>query len=278
MKVMIEASAEDVATLAATHIKNRINDFNPGPDRYFVIGLPTGGTPVKTYKKLIEFHKKGELSFKYVKSFNMDEYVGIAEDHPESYHSFMYQNFFKHIDIDPPNTHILNGNAKDLLKECEDYEKKIEAEGGIQLFLGGMGTDGHVAFNEPCSSLASRTRIKTLTSETIQANSRFFDGDISKVPKMSLTVGVGTVFDAKEVLLLVTGESKALALHHVIEQGTSHMWTASVFQHHQNSMIICDEDATGELKVKTVRYFKDTRDIIEKNSETLARKYSQSSQ
>ncbi|KNC77072.1 glucosamine-6-phosphate isomerase 1 [Sphaeroforma arctica JP610] len=265
MKLIIEPDAEHVATYAADYIKKRINAYGAGPDNYFVLGLPTGGTPVKTYKKLIEFVKAGELSFKYVKTFNMDEYVGLPEDHPQSYHTFMFDNFFKHIDINPANTHLLDGNAKDLTAECAAYEERILVEGGIELFLGGMGNDGHVAFNEPCSSLASRTRIKTLTSDTIVTNSRFFNNDVSKVPKMSLTVGVGTVFDARDVLLLVTGESKALALHHCVEKGSSHMWTASVFQHHVNSTIVCDEDATMELKVKTVKYFKDTREIIEKN-------------
>eukprot|EP01134_Creolimax_fragrantissima_P004713 CFRG4713T1 len=265
MKLIIEDNADAVATYAANYIKNRINNFNAGPNNYFVIGLPTGGTPVKTYKKLIGFVQAGELTFKYVKSFNMDEYVGLPEDHRQSYHTFMKENLFDHIDINLENTNILDGNAQDLEAECRAYEEKIIAEGGIDLFVGGMGNDGHVAFNEPCSSLRSRTRIKTLTSDTIKVNSRFFENDISKVPKMSLTVGVGTVFDAREVLLLVTGESKALAMHHVIEKGSSHMWTASVFQHHTNSTIVCDEDATMELKVKTVKYFKDTRSIIEQN-------------
>ncbi|KNC85099.1 glucosamine-6-phosphate isomerase [Sphaeroforma arctica JP610] len=265
MFLFIEENAEQVATYAANYIKKRINDYNPGPDNYFIIGLPTGGTPIQTYQKLIEFVKAGELSFKYVKSFNMDEYVGLEEDHPQSYHTFMRENLFQHIDIDLANTNLLNGNAPDLTAECRRYEERILAEGGIDLFLGGMGNDGHVAFNEPCSSLASRTRIKTLTSDTIVANARYFDNDVSKVPKMSLTVGVGTVFDAREVLLLVTGESKALALHNCVEKGSSHMWTASVFQHHTNSTIVCDEAATMELKVKTVKYFKDTRNIINEN-------------
>lgn len=171
----------------------------------------------------------------------------------------MFHNFFKHIDIDPINAHILNGNAKDLNKECLEYEEKIKAAGGIELFIGGIGPDGHIAFNEPGSSLVSRTRIKTLAQDTLKANARFFDNDISKVPKQALTVGVGTVMDAKEVMVLITGAQKAFALYKAIEEGVNHMWTVSAFQQHPNTLMICDDDATLELKVKTVKYFKVSR-------------------
>jgi glucosamine-6-phosphate deaminase len=186
----------------------------------------------------------------------MDEYVGLPRDHPESYHSFMFNSLFKYIDIDPNNVHILDGNADDLNKECEDFEQKIKEAGGIELFVGGIGPDGHIAFNEPGSSLVSRTRIKTLAQETIIANARFFDNDLKKVPNMALTVGVGTVMDAKEVMVLITGVHKAYALHMAIEEGINHMWTVSAFQQHPNTVFVCDEDATMELKVKTVKYFK----------------------
>ncbi|XP_069129390.1 glucosamine-6-phosphate isomerase 1-like isoform X5 [Argopecten irradians] len=191
----------------------------------------------------------------------MDEYVAIPRDHPESYHSFMWNNFFKHIDIDPANANILDGNAVDVQKECDDYEKKIAAAGGIELFVGGIGPDGHIAFNEPGSSLVSRTRIKSLAQDTILANARFFGGDLSKVPHQALTVGVGTVMDAREVMILITGAHKAFALHKAIEEGVSHMWTVSAFQQHPRTIFLCDEDATLELKVKTVKYFKDIMKI-----------------
>merc|ERR1712170_36085 len=169
----------------------------------------------------------------------------------------MFDNFFKHIDIDPKNAHVLDGNAPDLAKECENYEKMITEAGGIELFVGGIGPDGHIAFNEPGSSLVSRTRVKTLAQDTILANARFFGGDINAVPKQALTVGVGTVMDAREVMVLITGAHKAYALHKAIEEGVSHMWTVSAFQQHPQTIFVCDEDATLELKVKTVRYFKD---------------------
>ncbi|MGL4852326.1 MAG: glucosamine-6-phosphate deaminase, partial [Phocaeicola sp.] len=197
------------------------------------------------------------LSFANVITFNMDEYVGLPEDHPESYHSFMFNNFFNHIDINKDNIHILNGNASNLAMECAEYEAAIEAVGGIDLFLGGIGPDGHIAFNEPGSSLVSRTRVKTLTTDTIIANSRFFDNDVNKVPKTALTVGVGTVLSAKEVLIICNGHSKARALQQAVEGGISQMWTISALQMHAQGMIVCDEAACAELKVGTYNYFKD---------------------
>lgn len=264
MRLVILDDYDRASDWAARYVKKRIHDFKPGPDKYFTLGLPTGGTPLGTYKKLIEFYQKGQLSFKYVKTFNMDEYVALPRDHPESYHSFMWNNFFKHIDIEPNNAHLLDGNTENLQDECEAFEKEIAAAGGIELFIGGIGPDGHIAFNEPGSSLVSRTRVKTLAVDTIQANARFFGGDISKVPTQALTVGVGTVMDAKEVMILITGAHKSFALHKAIEEGVNHMWTVSAFQQHPHTIFVCDEDATLELRVKTVRYFKGLMDIHNK--------------
>ena len=198
----------------------------------------------------------------------MDEYVGLDRDHPQSYHYYMWNHFFKHIDINPANVNILNGTAPDLQAECDRYEEKIKAYGGIELFLGGIGPDGHIAFNEPGSSLSSRTRVKTLAYDTILANSRFFGNDINAVPKMALTVGVGTVMDAREVVVIITGAHKSYALYKCIEEGVSHMWTVSALQLHQRACIVCDEDATLELRVKTVLYFKG----IQQTQEQLVRK------
>lgn len=256
MRIIIRDDGNQVADYVARYVVDRINSFNATPDRPFVLGLPTGSSPLPTYKKLIECFKEGLVSFKNVVTFNMDEYCGLPEDHPESYHSFMFNSFFHHIDIPPANVNILNGNAADLKQECKNYEAKIKAYGGVELFLGGIGSDGHMAFNEPGSSLVSRTRIKTLAYDTIVANARFFGNDIHKVPKTALTVGVGTVMDAREVLFIITGPHKAYALRMAVEEGVSHMWTVSAVQMHPNAMIVCDEDATLELRVKTVKYFK----------------------
>lgn len=257
MRVIIEENYESLSRWAAEHVIERINKFNPTPDHPFVLGLPTGSSPEGMYARLVKACKEGRVSFKNVLTFNMDEYVGLPESHPQSYHSFMARNLFDHIDCPKENIHILNGNAKDLEAECKAYEEKIKAVGGIDLFIGGIGPDGHIAFNEPCSSLTSRTRIKTLTSDTIIANSRFFDNDVNKVPKHALTVGVGTVMDAKEVMILCNGHHKARALQAVVEGPVTHYWTISVLQQHPHGIIVCDEPATDELKVGTYRYFED---------------------
>ena len=196
MRVIIEPNYDKMSQWAANHIVKRINEFNPTEDRPFVLGLPTGSTPIGTYKALIKLYQEGKVSFKNVVTFNMDEYVGIPENHPESYHSFMWNNFFNHVDVKKENVNILNGNAEDLEAECQRYEDKIKSYGSIHLFMGGIGPDGHIAFNEPGSSLTSRTRVKSLTTDTIIANSRFFNNDINQVPKTALTVGVGTVREA----------------------------------------------------------------------------------
>jgi len=168
------------------------------------------------------------------------------------------------VDIPPENINFLDGNAPDLEKNCQDYEEKIKKVGGVDLFLGGIGADGHIAFNEPGSSLSSRTRIKTLSYDTILANSRFFNNDISKVPTTALTVGVGTVMDAREVLIIITGFLKARALRQAVEGGISHMWTVSMLQMHRHAIIVCDDPATMELQVETVKYFKDIESVSQK--------------
>lgn len=257
MRLIIEPDYATLSRWAACYVASRINAFKPTAERPFVLGCPTGSSPLGMYRNLIELYKEGKVSFRNVVTFNMDEYVGLPEDHPESYHSFMWNNFFKHIDILPENVNILNGNAEDLVKECADYEARIVEAGGIDLFMGGVGEDGHIAFNEPFSSLNSRTRVKTLTQDTIQVNSRFFGGDVNLVPKTALTVGVGTVLAAKKVLILATGPKKARAVRHGVEGSYNHQWTISALQVHPNGILICDEPAAGELRVATYRYFKD---------------------
>ncbi|KAK4127317.1 glucosamine-6-phosphate isomerase [Parathielavia appendiculata] len=261
MRFFIKEDAAAASAHVANYIVDRINHFGPTPAHPFVLGLPTGSTPLGVYKALVEKYKAGEVSFENVVTFNMDEYIGIPRDHPESYHSFMWKHFFSHVNIHPSNVNILNGNAPNLESECVQYEEKIKSAGGIDLFLAGMGEDGHIAFNEPGSSLASRTRVKTLAYGTILANSRFFDNDLDKVPKMALTVGVQTVLEAREVVVMALGARKALALQRCVEQGVNHMWTLSALQLHPHSMIVCDEDATLELQVKTVKYFKDIEQV-----------------
>ena len=244
MRLIIENGDKKGSVWAANYIVSRIKAKAAVTDKPFVLGLPTGSTPIGTYNELIRLYKAGEISFKNVITFNMDEYVGLPESHPESY-------------VPKENINILNGNAADLEAECAGYEARIQAAGGIDLFLGGVGEDGHLAFNEPFSSLVSRTRVKTLTYDTRVVNSRFFDNDINKVPALALTVGVGTVLSAKEVLVLAFGHKKARALQQAVEGAYSQSCTLSALQAHRHGIIVCDELAAGELKVNTYRYFKD---------------------
>jgi glucosamine-6-phosphate deaminase len=258
MRVIIQPDSERVGQWTAAYIANRIKQAKPTAGKPYVLGLPTGSSPEPTYAGLIKLNKARKVSFKNVVTFNMDEYVGLPRRHRESYWSFMHTKLFNHLrDIQKENINILNGNAKDLEAECEAYEAKIKKYGGIRLFLGGIGPDGHIAFNEPGSSLASRTRVKTLTTDTRIANARFFGRDPEKVPPTALTVGVGTVMDAHEVVILVTGHGKARALAQCVEHGVNHMWTVSALQFHPHGLIVCDDASTAELKVGTVNYFKD---------------------
>ncbi len=239
----------------ADYILDKIKKAQPTAENPFVLGLPTGGTPAKVYQRFVKAYKNGEISFKNIVTFNMDEYIGLPHAHPQSYHSYMHEHLFDHVDIPPENIHIPNGMAEDIAKEAAEYEEKIKKFGGIDIFLGGVGADGHIAFNEPGSSLSSRTRPKTLTRQTLLDNARFFDDDPSKVPPTAITVGIQTIMDAKEVIILTKGLHKALAVQHAIEGSVNHIWSISMLQMHRHFIMVCDEAAAVELKFKTLRYF-----------------------
>jgi glucosamine-6-phosphate deaminase len=253
MRLIIFKDYEELSLWGAEYIADRILK-SPG-EKPFVLGLPTGSTPLGIYRELIRIYRQGRLSFKGVTTFNMDEYLDLPARHPQSYHSFMWENFFSHIDIKEGNIHILNGETRDPEGECRAYEEAVAAAGGVDLFLGGMGEDGHIAFNEPFSSLSSRTRVKTLTDTTRAANARFFGGDMAQVPKAALTVGVGTVMDAGELLIAASGRNKARALRDAVEGAVSHRCPLSCIQNHPRAVVICDEAAAGELEAGTVDYF-----------------------
>ena len=255
MKVIIKNDYTAMSEWVAYHIADAIR--NHKEDRPFVLGLPTGSSPLGVYKRLIEMNKAGKVTFRNVVTFNMDEYVGLPREHDQSYWYFMHSNFFDHIDIPAENVNILNGMAEDLEAECANYEKRIASYGGIDLFLGGSGVDGHIAFNEPFTTLSSRTGVRALTEDTLIVNSRFFDNDPNKVPKYALSVGVGTVCDSKQVLLVINGHNKARALRDGVEGAVSHACTISALQMHPDAIIACDEPACGELKVDTYKYFKE---------------------
>lgn len=253
-------SQHSLGKWAAYYIYKKMVEFKPTESKPFVLGLPTGSTPLETYKELIKLNQQNLISFKHVVTFNMDEYVGLPEDHEQSYHYYMFNSFFNHIDIPRENVNILNGNATYLDYECKIFEEKIAALGGMELILGGVGEDGHLAFNEPGSSLSSVTRVKTLNYSTILANSRFFEHNIEKTPNLALTMGVKTIMDAREVVVLARGLNKAQAVAHAIEGSVSSMCPVTALQMHNKASIICDEYAAYELKLKTIRYFENLKD------------------
>ena len=207
-----------------------------------VLGLATGSTPLGMYGELIRMHREEGLDFSRVVTFNLDEYVGLSGTHPQSYRHFMQQNLFDHINIDPRNTHVPDGRALDFESYCEQYEKLIADEGGIDLQVLGIGSDGHIAFNEPGSSLGSRTRLKTLTEETVRDNARFF-GSEKEVPRLAITMGVGTILESRQCLLLAAGESKARAIRDTIEGPITAQVTASALQLHRDVIAVLDEEA-----------------------------------
>lgn len=245
---------ENVGFLTASYVKNNIQNFVPTSEKpFFVLALPTGGTSVDFYKNLIKFYQEGLLNFDKVVTFNLDEYVGLPAAHPESYHSFMATNFFEHIKISKEQINILDGNAKNLETECQNYEQKIKNFGGIDLFIGGVGENGHIAFNEPGSAFDSKTRIVNLTDSTIKANSRFFDGNINLVPTKTLTMGLATIMAAKEIIIMATGIKKAEAVYHAFEDKPNVKYPITVLQKHSRAFIITDKAAASNLSSLTKR-------------------------
>ncbi|WP_026475651.1 glucosamine-6-phosphate deaminase [Alkaliflexus imshenetskii] len=260
MRLIIQDTYAQAASWIAQYVAHRINVHTK--EKPFVLGLPTGSSPLGIYKELICLYREGKVSFNNVVTFNMDEYIGLHSSHPQSYHTFMHDNFFSSIDIRPENINIPNGLAEDVSEECLRYEEQIAKYGGIDLFLGGVGEDGHIAFNEPGSSFQSVTRVKTLTQPTVNANARFFDDKPGLVPKKAITVGVATIMQASEVVIMVNGHRKARALQQAVEGAVSHMWPITVLQMHPKGIIVCDEEAVSELRVGTYKYFKDIERVV----------------
>ena len=241
MEIIIQPSAEAASIVAARIIAQLVRRK---PDA--VLGLATGSTPLATYRALVHMHREEGLDFSRVTTFNLDEYVGLPPEHPQSYHAFMEEHLFRHLNIARERIHIPNGLAADVPAECAAYEAAIVAVGGIDLQLLGIGTDGHIGFNEPSSSLASRTRIKTLTAQTRQDNARFF-GSAAEVPLHVITMGVGTIMDARQVLLLAFGERKAQAIAAAVEGPITAMNPASILQMHPVAKCLADEPAAAKL-------------------------------
>lgn len=241
MEVVILNSENDVARFAADYVCRQIRK-----QRSCSLGLPTGSTPLGLYRELVARYKDGKIDFSQVVTFNLDEYVGLPQDHPSSYYKFMAKNLFNHINIPQDSIYIPNGMAENIPQECHDYERAIAKEGGIDLQVLGIGGDGHIAFNEPSSSLASRTRLKTLTEETRKANAPNF-ASLDEVPHHVITMGIGTIMEAKRVLLIATGEGKADAISRAVEGPITAMCPASILQMHRRAIIVIDEAASQKL-------------------------------
>ena len=244
MIVIIKENYEEVSKRAAQIVAKQIR-LKPNS----VLGLATGSTPLGLYKELIKLHKDEGLDFSKVVTFNLDEYIGLPPEHSRSYHYFMYQNLFNYININSRYIYIPHGMAQDIERFCEWYEKEIERFGGIDLQILGIGTNGHIGFNEPGSSLGSRTRIKTLTKKTIEGNVRFFE-KLEDVPKYAITMGVGTIMDAKKQILLATGKDKAKAISQAIEGPISQVMPSSILQLHRWVSIVLDKDAASLLTME----------------------------
>lgn len=244
MEIIIQPDRESATDIAARIIARLLREK---PDA--VLGLATGSTPQLLYQKLIAMG----LDWSRVRTFNLDEYIGLPKEHPQSYHSFMWENLFNHVNIPPENVHIPDGNVEDIPGFCREYERRILEEGGIDLQVLGIGTDGHIGFNEPTSSLASRTRIKTLTQQTCKDNARFF-GSEEDVPKHVITMGIGTIMEARHNLLLAFGGQKADAIAGAVEGPVSSINPASVLQMHPTVTVCLDEGASSALK--RAEYFK----------------------
>lgn len=262
MRIIIKKDYEELTDWAATYIVYKINRYKPTAENPFVLGLPMGDTPKGLYQKLVEYNRKGKLSFSNVVVFCMNEFVGIDKKDSQSCMTYMNEHLFNFVDSKASNIYILDGMTKNYIQECENFEIAIRKLGGIDMFVGGVGADGHIAFNEPFSSFKSRTRIKTLTTKTIEDKAKFFDNDITKVPHTILTVGLGTIMDAKEVLVLAKGLNKSDAIKNGIEGGLNHKCPISILQNHQHCVLVCDEDSISKLSKDTVEYLKD----VERNA------------
>ncbi len=256
-------TSHNLGLWAAAHICNRWKNSSKRP---FVLGLPTGGTVEEMYAALSGLVKNGKMTFKDIISFNMDEYVGLSPEHPQSYHYYMHHHLFSHVDEKPENIHILNGQAADLDAECANYETAIKQVGGIDLFMGGIGRNGHLAFNEPGSAFDSRTRVIELTQSTIDANSRFFNNDPTQVPTRALSIGIGTLLDAREILILAAGASKAEAILQLVKGEVSTQWPVTALKNHAHATVLIDKEAASRLGTDILTQFdtlrKEDKDLV----------------
>src|SRR5216110_2532148 len=244
MEVVITKNYDEMSKLAAQMVAELLNT-KPNA----VLGMATGSTPLGLYQELVRRHQRGQLDFSRVTTFNLDEYVGLPSNHPQSYAYFMQENFFQHVNVQPQNINVPSGTTSNYPAFCDWYEKRSAETGGIDLQILGIGTDGHIAFNEPTSSLSSRTRLKTLSKQTIDDNARFFERR-EDVPVYAITMGVGTILDARSLILVASGKGKSKAISQAVEGPVTSMVTASAIQMHRDAIVIVDEEAAASLTMR----------------------------
>ena len=244
MEVIVQKNYATMSKVAAQIVAELLNT-KPNA----VLGMATGSTPLGLYQELVRLHQKEQLDFSRVTTFNLDEYVGLNVNHPQSYHYFMHEHFFRHVNIPPHNINIPSGTTSNYPAFCQWYENRIVECGGIDLQILGIGTDGHIGFNEPTSSLSSRTRLKTLSKQTIDDNARFFDKR-ADVPVYAITMGVGTILEARKLVLVASGKGKAKAIVQTVEGPVTSMVTASALQLHKDAVVIVDEEAAAVLEMR----------------------------
>src|SRR5438067_10499326 len=249
MEVVIRENYNEMSKLAAQSVAELLNT-KPNA----VLGMATGSTPLGLYQELVRMHERGELDFSRVMTYNLNEYVGLPSNHPQSYGYFMEENFFRHVNVQPQNINVPSGTTSNYPAFCQWYEKRIAECGGIDLQILGIGSDGHIAFNEPGSSLSSRTRLKTLSKQTIDDNARFFERRES-VPVYAITMGVGTILDARKLVLVASGKAKARAIAQAVEGPVTSMVTASAIQLHRDAIVIVDEEAAADLTMRDYHEF-----------------------
>jgi glucosamine-6-phosphate deaminase len=255
LRIIITSDYDEMSRIAASIIAMQVRSKSAT-----VLGLATGSTPLGTYKELVRLHNEEGLDFSRVRTFNLDEYVGLKPEHPQSYHSFMFDNFFKWVNVNSENVWIPDGMTRDVAKFCVDYEERIKKAGGIDIQLLGIGRDGHIGFNEPGSSLGSRTRLKTLAEETVSDNARFFGGETT-VPRLAITMGVGTILESRKLVMLASGAEKAEAVEQAVEGPITSQVTASALQLHPSVFVVLDEEAAKRLK--RTRYYSYVERIAE---------------
>lgn len=242
MKLIEVKDYQEMSQVAADYLLSKVKNSD-----HLTLGLATGGTPQGLYEALINDHKQNRTSYQHVSSFNLDEYIGLSGKHPNSYYHYMNENLFKHIDIDSANTHIPSGKAVAPEKECEAYDEKIRSHGGIDLQILGIGSNGHIGFNEPGTSFESDTHIVELAQSTREANARYFDS-IDEVPAQAITMGISSIMKSKEILLLVSGEAKQVAMKKLVEGEISENFPASILNRHDHVTVIADKEALAMVK------------------------------